>query len=245
MGQSGPPRARSGWLSAAALLLVVGLGGCTDTTVPAGGADSQDRADDLARPEHGPSWLDDPDIGGSGELSAASFPSPEELGDGWALADGAPDHGRDTDDRARVLERDVFELMDELFPDGCRSSNPLPVPTTALETRYIRRGEPVTAVGLAFSSYRLAQAFYILRLEDLILCASNPAQDGRRPVGRVVEPAAGLSLADLEPDDQVDRSTELAILAGSSVMLLHTPVPLGSEPFGDDGLETLADHFRG
>jgi hypothetical protein len=225
---------------------MVVLGGCTDTTVPAGGPDYRDRPDDLAQPEPGPSWLEDPDTGGSGKLSPASFPSPEELGEDWALADAGAGHGRDTADRARVLERDVFELMDNtLFPDGCRSSNPLPVPTTALESRYIRRGEPVTAIGLAFSSYRLAQAFYILRLEDLILCAGNPAQDGRRPVGKVVEPAAGLSLADLEPDDRVDRSTELAILAGSSVMLLYTPVPLGSEPFGDDGLEKLARHFRG
>lgn len=182
---------------------------------------------------------------GTAELSLGSFPSLEELGQGWSYSTDPTGKGKDypVDGRPPV-EADVVPLMDELSPDGCPSSNPLPVPTSALEVRYGYRGEPVTAFGLAFSSSALAQGFYFLRLDDLEQCIGTTGDDGRLLVREVVEIADGVVLSDRFPDDKDDLSTEMAILTGRAVMLLYAGGPIDAAPFDQDQRLKLAASFR-
>lgn len=230
-----------------ALSVVLGVAaGCTDTTLPPPDERPSNTPDTPAtstgpvRPDPN---FEPPPHTEAGEDLLSTFPSPADLGAGWAYLD-AVDKDPDPGGPEVGTERDGNDVLDGSVPQECPRLNPLPLPRAAAEVRYLVDGVPVSAFAVSFESRAVTRAFLTLLVANLEDCQGEQADDGGDLVGQVVPLGDGIVLADRFPDDPDARRTDLAILTDRSVVLLEAPVVLGAEPFTSRPSLRAAEAFR-
>jgi hypothetical protein len=261
MMRSAPTTARAVALLATGLLCA----GCSGQVTPVGGGpagaavsstvptpsppgtapteDDTDRGEQT--PTDRPSRLEAPDTS-AGPMSIASFPTPKQLGQAWdyAVDPGIVEEGY-RGNGTPALERDPGEVAATAVPFGCPRTGTIPTPDLALEVDYTLGGARVIAIRSAFSDRAAATAFFTARADQLRAC-----------VGRVEVPAVGalvrhvrrlgrgVLVSERTPDSPGSGWRELAVLDGSTVVLVATELRRdGPTPRSAD-LRRLARRFR-
>lgn len=231
---AGTHRPGRGRLVTIALSVVLLAAGCTDTTRP--------DADDVPSPDLLPAPATstgpvrpDPNYerphSAAGQALLTRFPQPVELGPGWRY----PHTGRGSVEVPNAVERDVNDIVDGSVPRDCPRMNPLPLPRAAGEVHYTFHGIPVSAFAVGFDDAAVSRAFLSLLVDNLRDCDL---------IGRVSNVGEGIWLSARFPDDAEERRADLAVLTGSSVVLMEAPVPLGTEPFTRRGATRIAEALR-
>lgn len=233
-GTGGATRACLGIAMSVVLLLGTA---CTDTTLPPGGRQPAVAAPTSSEPDRlDPNFVRPHTRAGADLLD--TFPAPAELGPGWAYVD--PPAPRTT----AGVERDVEDVVVGSVPGGClRLESGLP-PLAAAEVSYAFRGTPVTASRVGFDDPADTRAFFGVLDSNLVDCTQDLRDDGGDIVGRVVRIGPGILLSNRFPDDEDARRTDLAVLTGTSVVLLEAPVAFGREPFTSGRSVEIAKAFR-
>ena len=181
----------------------------------------------------------------SGPLSQRSFPRPRQLGAGWryAIDPGDAEEGY-LGNGTPALARDPHELVHAALPLGCPRKLTLPVPHHALEVDYRYRGTKVIAVRMSFTDRAQATGFYGARNAALMACHGR---SGGSAIGVLVSEVNSVGahavLSDRTPHS--DPWTELAVLAGDSVVLLAAQTAPREPPLSDAAAPALATAFGG
>ena len=177
----------------------------------------------------------------SGALSKRSFPTPRQLGPGWAYSvdPGSAEEGY-AGNGTPALARNPQEIVQTAVPFGCEHRTRLPVPVHALEVDYRLDGAKVIAVRGRFAGPAGARAFFRGRSADLTACVGR---SGGAAIGPLVA-ALSTPAPDAVASDRTPRSDpwrEVAVLDGDSVALLAAR---GAHPLTDAQTRRLVRLFR-
>jgi hypothetical protein len=195
-------------------------------------------------PAPSPGAMDTPATS-AGPLSQRSFPTPPQLGSGWeySVDQGDAEEGY-LGNGTPALARDPRELVQAALPLGCPRRLTLPVPRHALEVDYSYHGTKVVAVRMSFADQAQATGFYGARNAALMSCHGR---SGGAAIGVLVSEVNSVGqhavLSDRTP--RSDPWTELAVLAGDSVVLLAAQTGPGEPPLSDAQAPALAKAFGG
>lgn len=176
----------------------------------------------------------------SGTLSKRSFPTPQQLGPGWAYSvdPGSAEEGY-AGNGTPALARNPQEIVQTAVPFGCERRTRLPAPVHALEVDYRLRGAKVIAVRGRFAGPAGARAFFRGRSADLAACVGRIGSTAIGPlVAAVSTPAPGAVASDRTP--RSDPWREVAVLDGDRVALLAAR---GAHPLTDAQTRRLVRLF--
>jgi len=177
----------------------------------------------------------------SGPLSRSSFPTPQQLGEGWRyLVDPGDAEEGYAGNGTPTLARSPREIVQTAVPFGCPRRTSMPAPDHALEVDYSHHGGKVIAVRTRFADGSTARAFFDGRAANLQACAGRTGGPAIGPlVSRIGEPATDALASDRTPAS--DPWREVAVLDGASVVLLAAQ---GSDSLTDPETRRLVGMLR-
>jgi hypothetical protein len=161
----------------------------------------------------------------SGSLSRTDFPTPRELGAGWAYSvdPGDAEEGY-AGNGTPALERSPEEIAQTAVPFGCGRASAMPTPGHALEVDYTFAGAKVIAVRSEFRDRSTARKFFTGRSRNLGRCLGRTGSAAIGPlVDRITRPATDAVASDRTPKS--DPWQEIAVLDGSTVAMVAVQGP--------------------